>query len=260
MNEGQEDRVCVLKILFRLSFALFAAGLAAGLAELSYLKAINNISASGQHLGTFAVWMLLVASPAIRFLQSKSLWELVPAFQIGTPFSASNVPFWISIFILVRVIRIAVGHLNFGGDLGHKSGNVLGTLWRTHFLHPGPVTNYLLMINGPVTNSITAQKIGSINQQALQFPPADVESDRIARDLERLLQAITSEGKLPESRKKEASELISTIAEEVKRPEKERKPAVIKAMLNAIPIVISTAKSLVELWGEIQPGLTSFFL
>lgn len=260
MKEGQEDRFRVLRILFKLSFTFLVTGLAAGLAELSYLKTIGNLSASGQDPSAFAAWMLLVASPAIQFLQSRSLWELVPAFQIGTPFNASNVPFWISIFVLVRALKIAASHFNFGRDLGRHPGNVLGALWRSHFLRPGPVTNYMVMINGPVTNSITAQTVGAVSQQALQLSTTAAEPDRIASDLERLLQAITSDSRLPEDKKREARDLISTIAEEAIRPEKERKPAVIKAILNAVPVVISTAKSLVELWGEIQPHLTSFFL
>lgn len=257
MKEGQFR---ALEIFFRLSFTLVVAGLAAGLAELSYLKSIGDFCERGQHPGALAGWMLLVAAPAIQFLQRKSLWELVPAFQIGTPFSISNVPFWIAVFVLVRAIRTAVDRLSAGRSFGRSPANILGALWRSHFMNPGTVTNYMVMINGSVTNSITAQTVGAVSQQALQLPATTTEPEKIASDLERLLQAIVSDGRLPEDKKKEARDLISTIAEEAKRPKKERKPAVIKALLNAIPMVISTAKSLMDLWIEIQPHLASFFL
>ena len=257
MKEGQFR---ALEIFFQFSFTLLMAGLAGGLAELSYLKSIGNFCERGQHPSAFANWMLLVASPAIQFLQRKSLWELVPAFQTGTPFSISNVPFWIAVFVLVRVIRTAVDRFHVGRNFGRSPGNILGSLWRSHFMNPGTVTNYMVMINGPVTNSITAQTVGAVSQQALQLPGAVTEPEKIASDLERLLQAIANDGRLLEDQKKEARDLISTIAEEAKRPKKERKPAVIKALLNAIPVVISTAKSLMDLWIEIQPHLASFFL
>ena len=259
MKGGQEDRFRVLRIVLQLSFTLIVAGLAAGVAGLSYLKTIYSFSGSG-HPGGFAAWILLTTSPLIRCLQSKSLWELAPAFQIGTPFSASNVSFWISVFILVRVIKIAAGHFQLGPRLGYKPGSILGPLWRSRESDAAPITNYVVMINGSVTNSITAQTVGAANQQALTLSTKPEMSDGIASDLERLLNAITSDSRLPEDKKREASDLVRTIAEEAKRPEKERKPAVIKAILNAVPAVISTAKSLVDLWTEIQPHLASFFL
>jgi hypothetical protein len=107
----------------------------------------------------------------------------------------------------------------------------------------------MVMFNGPVTNS-----------QVLQGAETGTGLDRIAADLQKLMQAVATEGVLPEEKKRDACDLLNTIADEAKRPKSERKPAVVKAVLNAIPLVISTAKSLVELWTEIQPHLISYFM
>lgn len=248
------------KTLFQLFFAWGVAIIVAGLSGVSYLKAVKEISTSGHHAGPVGGWMLSAAAPLIQFLQVKSLWELIPAFQSGTPLSLSNVPFWTAVFLLVRAAKMT--SKNFSGlrssEQGH--GSAWASLLRTRFFRPGPVTNYMFMINGPITNTITAHTVGAVQQQSVEASTADGKLDRVATDLERLLLAIAKDRSLAEEKKKDARELIATIAEEAKRPERERKPAVIKAVLSAIPAVISTAKSAVELWSEIQPYLASLFL
>lgn len=259
MKAGRGGYVSVLESLSELASTLLIAGFVAGLAELSYIKAIDNASASGRHPGAFAAWMLSVAAPAIQLLRSRSLWELIPAFQIGTPFSVGNVPFWISVFVLVQVMRILRERLNFGKHLRCDPPSTLGALWKNHFLGPRPVNNYMVMINGPVTNSVTARTVGVLSQEGVQLSTAPAEFDEVAEELERLLQEIAGDRSLPEEKKQEARDLIGTITEEAKRPDKERRPAVLKALLSAVPVVISTAKSSIDLWGEIQPHLMSLF-
>lgn len=248
------------KTLFQLFFAWGAAIMVAGLSGVSYLKAVQEISASGHPAGPVGGWMLSAAAPLIRFLQVKSLWELIPVFQSGTPLSVSNVPFWTAVFLLVRAAKMTSKNVPGLRSSEHNDGSAWADLLRARFLRPGPVMNYMVMINGPITNTITAHTVGAVQQQSVEASTADWKLDRVATDLERLLVAIARDGSLAEENKKDARELIATIAEEAKRPERERKPAVIKAVLGAMPTAISTAKSAVELWGEIQPYLASLLL
>jgi hypothetical protein len=243
MRTGQKDettrRNASLGLLLASAMAIFTSGLAV----MSGLKTL------GEHPTGSALQVLQLGSPVIRFLQGKTLWDLVPALQPERPLGISNIMFWVCVGILVGTIRIALTSRGEGNRVQDSLGDLWGALWRSPFMRRAPVTNYMVMFNGPVTNPQVSQGVAS-----------GTDLDLIAADLQKLMQAVANEGLLPEEKKKDACDLIHTIAEEAKRPPRERKPAVVKAVLSAIPRVISTARSLVELWTEIQPHLISFFL
>jgi hypothetical protein len=229
------------------SLGLFLAG---GMAIFtSGLAVISGLKTLGEHPTGPSVQLLQLGSPVIRFLQGKTLWDLVPALQPERPLGISNVLFWVCLGIVVGTIRIALTSHGEGSRVQDSLGDLWGAFWRAPFVRRAPVTNYMVMFNGPVTNPQVSQGVAS-----------RTELELIAADLQKLMQAVANEGLLPEEKKKDACDLLHTIAEEAKRPPKERKPAVVKAVLNAIPLVISTAKSLVDLWTEIQPHLISFFM
>jgi hypothetical protein len=243
MRTGQKDetarRNASLGLFLAGAMAIFTSGLAA----------ISGLKTLGEHPTGPSDQLLQLASPVIRFLQGNTLWDLVPALQPDRPLGIPNILFWVCVGILVGTIRMAVTSRRDGNTVQDSLGDLWGAMWRTPFMRRGPVTNYMVMFNGPVTNP-----------QVSQGATPGAGLDLIAADLEKLLQAVATESLLPEEKKKDASDLLHTIAEEAKRPARERKPAVVKAVLNAIPLVISTAKSLVDLWTEIQPHLISFFM
>lgn len=229
------------------SLGLFLAGALAIVA--SGLAAVSGLKTLGQHPAGASAQLLQFSSPVIRFLQGKTLWDLVPALEPDRPLGTSNILFWVCVGVLVGTIRIALISRRDGNRVQDSLGDLWEAFWRTPFVRRAPVTNYMVMFNGPVTNPQVSQ--GAASGTGL---------DLIAADLQKLMQAVANEGLLPEEKKKDACDLLHTIAEEAKRPARERKPAVVKAVLNAIPLVISTVKSLVDLWTEIQPHLISFFM
>jgi hypothetical protein len=243
MITGQRDEAAPGNASLGLFLAGAVAVLSSGLATVSGLKTLN------EHRTGPSAQLLQLASPVIRFLQGNTLWDLVPAFQPDRPLGISNILFWVCVGLLIGMIRIAVTSRRDGNRVQDSLGDLWGALWRPPSLRRAPVTNYMVMFNGPVTNP-----------QVLQGAAPGAGLDLIAADLQKLMQAVANEGLLPEEKKKDACDLLHTIAEEAKRPARERKPAVVKAVLNAIPLVISTAKSLVDLWTEIQPHLISFFM
>ncbi|HSU33960.1 MAG TPA: hypothetical protein VLJ11_22225 [Bryobacteraceae bacterium] len=244
MGTGQKDetarRTASLGLFLAGATAIFTSGLAA----------VSGLKTLGEHPTGFSAQLLQFASPVIRFLQGKTLWDLVPAIQPDRPLGLPNLLFWVCVGILGGTIRIALTSRRDGRNTVQDSlGELWGALWRTPLARRGAVTHYTVMFNGPVTNP-------QFSQGAVPGPALDL----IAADLQRLMQAVANEGLLPDEKKKDACDLLNTIAQEAKRPARERKPAVVKAVLNAIPLVISTAKSLVDLWTEIQPHLISFFM
>lgn len=221
-----------------------------GLAILALaLGIVSGLKTLEQRPNGLSGQLLQAASPLVRFLQGRTLWDVVPVPQLDRPLSISNLFFWVCVGMLIGTMRVALTGRHRPDRLQDGVAEFLGALRRIPLGRRGPVTNYMVMFNGPVTNP-----------QVMQGAESGTELDQIAADLHRLMQAVAAEGVLPEENKRDACDLLHTIAEEATRPKSERKPAVVKAVLNAIPIVISTAKSLVELWTEIQPHLIAFFL
>ncbi len=239
---GQADRNATLRACLGLLIALLLISLTLILAVLSYVKSISRCP------NEVPAQLQVIVSTVVNYLKNKTLWELVPTFQIEHPFGTMSVSFWIYAGLLVFAGKLAIANRFHLRGLGRKAKDAADAFWRTPFMCSGPVTNYTVLFNGPVTT-----------QQVVQISTGGTEFDRVAEDLEKLMNAIAKDSKLPEEKKKDAQDLLRTITEEAKLPEDKRKPAVVKAVLQAIPLVISAAKSLLDLWTEIQPHVISFF-
>jgi len=77
----------------------------------------------------------------------------------------------------------------------------------------------------------------------------------VAAAIKELADAI-SKSSLVDAQKKEALDVVETIASQVDGPPEKRSAGILKAMLGGFPAMISTAKAVVELWGKYGPLIT----
>jgi hypothetical protein len=113
--------------------------------------------------------------------------------------------------------------------------------------------------------SVTNSSVGVINTGAIETVNLAVEQLQgaggatVAEALKGLANAISSATDLTDQKKKEALELLGSIASEAAVPEGSRKVAVVKAVLSQIPTVVSGAASVADAMGKWVPIVSKWF-
>ena len=109
---------------------------------------------------------------------------------------------------------------------------------------------------GVVINLAPVQ--GSINTNVQALMNGGESQEKVAVAIRELAAAISG-SELGEAQKKEALELVDTVAAQAKEPQEKRNGGVLKATLAMLPTMISAAKGATELWEKFGPTIRAYF-
>jgi hypothetical protein len=113
---------------------------------------------------------------------------------------------------------------------------------------------------------VSAGNIGVLNTGNLQMVDSAITilnqnptAHEVSRAIARLTDAIAESIELSPDKKNEAIEILGGVATAATIPKEQRKTGIVKALLGAIPTVIQTAASVMQIWHEVEPVITGFF-
>jgi hypothetical protein len=129
---------------------------------------------------------------------------------------------------------------------------------RRRIISTGGVTlNNINVINSEigVLNTGNLRVVDSVIT-ALKQNPATLE---ISAAISKMANAITQSTDLAPEKKNEAMEILGTVASETVQPKQKRRNIVVKTLLDALPTVIQTAASAMQIWQQVEPTIRQFF-
>lgn len=99
---------------------------------------------------------------------------------------------------------------------------------------------------------------GSINASVQSLVRQGEQQEQVANAIRDLAAAISGSG-LTNSQKKEALDVIDTVATQAKEPPEKRNLGIVKALLVGLPSLISAAKGATDLWDKFGPMIRGHF-
>jgi hypothetical protein len=122
----------------------------------------------------------------------------------------------------------------------------------------GSVTLYNFHVND---SSIGVLNTGNLEivDTAISALKANSQTQDLAGAISKLASAI-ADADLPKENKNEAIEIFSTVATEATAPRDRKKSSVVKRLLAALPTLIQTSASAIEIWKAVEPVIRQAFL
>ena len=113
--------------------------------------------------------------------------------------------------------------------------------------------------------TVTDSTIGLLNTGNLEMVDSAItvlksnpQTKDVADAISKLATAIAN-ADLPKEKKSEAIEILNTIATEATAPESKRKSSVVRRLMTALPTLIQTSASAIEVWNTAAPILGPLF-
>jgi len=131
-----------------------------------------------------------------------------------------------------------------------------------------PERRSIIQTSGMTLNNINVinSEIGVLNTGNLRIVDSAItvlkqnpDTFEISAAISKLANAITQSNELLPEKKNEAMEILGTIASEATVPKQKRRNIVVKTLLGALPTVIQTAASVVQIWQQVEPVIRNFF-
>lgn len=153
-------------------------------------------------------------------------------------------------------------------DLNYATAQIEAVMGMPGTLPRYPQREVKIIKGGSVTlNNITVNDsaIGVLNTGNLEIVDSAIsalkshpETQAVAAAISRLTNAI-ADSSLPTATKNEAIEILSTVATEATAPEGRKKSSVVKRLLSALPTLLQTSASAIEVWKAVEPIILGIF-
>jgi hypothetical protein len=112
--------------------------------------------------------------------------------------------------------------------------------------------------NSHVANLNVGSQIGTINAALQTISGGGSQEKELAKALDLLTQAVLSDC-AQTIEKQDILDVLSTIAQQAAHKPAERSTGTLKAALGWLPVAISTAKDLTDLWVSLAPTVKGYF-
>lgn len=113
---------------------------------------------------------------------------------------------------------------------------------------------------------VSESNIGVLNTGDLEIVDSaitvlnqDASTREVSSAIFKLANAIAGSSELPPEKKNEAMEILGVIASEATVPKEKRRDRVVRRLLSALPTVIQTVASLIQIWQSVEPIIKPYF-